>query len=170
MSGRAGRRDNLDAVRPYALDGGGKHMNCPVCGQLAPDGGKFCSNCGARLVELGPADGERKLVSVLFADVAGSTRLTELLGGEEWATIMNGGFSLMNRAVVKYGGTVGRLMGDGILAFFGVPTSHEDDAERAVLAALEMRDAADAYGAQLAARYAGRLPREALSFAVRVGV
>lgn len=145
-------------------------MNCPVCGHQNADGARFCSNCGTRLVELGPVDGERKLVSVLFADVAGSTRLTELLGGEEWATIMNGAFSLMNRSVAKYGGTVGRLMGDGILAFFGVPMAHEDDAERAVLAGLELRDAADAYGDDLAQRYKVRLPQGIPPFAVRVGV
>ncbi len=145
-------------------------MNCPVCGHQSADGARFCSNCGTRLVELGPVEGERKLVSVLFADVAGSTRLTEILGGEEWAAIMNGAFSLMNRSVAKYGGTVGRLMGDGILAFFGVPNAHEDDAERAVLAALELRDAADAYGDELTERYAGRLPGGIPPFAVRVGV
>lgn len=145
-------------------------VNCPVCGNASQAGSRFCSNCGTKLVDVGPREGERKLVSVLFADVVGSTRLTELLGAEAWAELMNGAFSLMNQAVSKYGGTVGRLMGDGILAFFGVPVAHEDDAERAVLAALELRDKADEYGAELLRRHGDKLRAQLPPFAVRVGV
>src|SRR5690606_9306941 len=117
--GRGGPRDGRPA------------MNCPVCGHANAEGSRFCSNCGTRLQEVPAAEGERKLVSVLFADVAGSTELTQRLGAEGWAEVMNGAFSVMNEAVAYYGGTVGRLMGDGILAFFGVPSAHEDDPERA---------------------------------------
>lgn len=145
-------------------------MNCPVCGHRNTEGSRFCSNCGTRLVDVKPGEGERKLVSVLFADVAGSTELTQLLGAEEWAEVMNGAFSVMNEAVAHYGGTVGRLMGDGILAFFGVPTTHEDDPERAVLAALRIRDAAAEYGEQVLGRLGGSDGVGARPFAVRVGV
>lgn len=146
-------------------------MNCLACGYANPDAARFCSQCGTRLVASGAGRGERKLVSVLFADVVGSTESTRLLGAERWAEVMNGAFSFMNEAVARYGGTVGRLMGDGILALFGVPTTHEDDAERAVLAALAMREAAAEYGRRLAeqpgAAHFGRLD---ITFTVRIGV
>ena len=144
-------------------------MNCPVCGHVNAVGSRFCSNCGTRLQELPVGEGERKLVSVLFADVAGSTEMTQLLGAEGWAEVMNGAFSVMNEAVAAYGGTVGRLMGDGILAFFGVPSAHEDDSERAVLAALRIRDGAAEYGEGVLGRLGGQAGT-ARSFAVRVGV
>jgi class 3 adenylate cyclase/tetratricopeptide (TPR) repeat protein len=82
---------------------------------------------------------------------------------------MNGAFSVMNEAVSYYGGTVARLMGDGILAFFGVPTTHEDDAERAVLAGLRLRNAAAEYGTRVMERRS-RDDAGSLAFAVRVGV
>lgn len=145
-------------------------MNCPVCGHANAEGSRFCSNCGTRLQEVPAAEGERKLVSVLFADVAGSTELTHRLGAEGWAEVMNGAFSVMNEAVAYYGGTVGRLMGDGILAFFGVPSAHEDDPERAVLAALRIRDAAAEYGESVLGRLGGGDAADARPFAVRVGV
>jgi len=144
-------------------------MSCPVCGHANAVGSRFCSNCGTRLQDVHVVEGERKLVSVLFADVAGSTELTQLLGAEGWAEVMNGAFSVMNEAVAYYGGTVGRLMGDGILAFFGVPVAHEDDPERAVLAALRLRDAATEYGEKVLGRAGGRAGH-ARPFAVRVGV
>lgn len=143
-------------------------MSCPVCGHANPVDSRFCSNCGTKLVESVSRAGERKLVSVLFADVVDSTRLTRLLGAETWADVMNGAFSIMNEAVATYGGTVGRLMGDGILAFFGVPTTHEDDAERAVLAALRIRQAMGAYDWQTSANRGAASAERALG--VRVGV
>lgn len=145
-------------------------MNCPVCGHGNAEGSRFCSNCGTRLQDVRPGEGERKLVSVLFADVAGSTELTQLLGAEGWAEVMNGAFSLMNEAVAYYGGTVGRLMGDGILAFFGASSAHEDDPERAVLAALRIRDAAAEYGGSVLERLGDRGVGAPPPFAVRVGV
>ncbi len=145
-------------------------MNCPVCGHANAAGSRYCSNCGTRLQQAPAAEGERKLVSVLFADVAGSTELTQRLGAEGWAEVMNGAFSVMNEAVAYYGGTVARLMGDGILAFFGVPSAHEDDAERAVLAALRIRDAAAEYGEGILGRVGRGDGDDARPFAVRVGV
>src|SRR5690606_7906362 len=144
-------------------------MNCPVCGHANAAGARYCSDCGTRLQDVAPVEGERKLVSVLFADVAGSTEMTQLLGAEGWAEVMNGAFSVMNEAVAAYGGTVGRLMGDGILAFFGVPSAHEDDSERAVLAALRIRDTAAAYGGGVRGRLGGQAGTARPS-AARVGV
>ena len=79
---------------------------------------------------------ERRIVTILFADVTGSTAMAESLDPEEWAEIMNEAFSYMTGPVLRYGGTVARLMGDSVLAFFGAPPAHEDDPLRAVLAGL----------------------------------
>ncbi len=74
--------------------------------------------------------GERRVVTILFCDVKGSTAFAEHLDPEEWAEIMNAAFSYLIEPVQRYGGTVARLMGDAILAFFGAPAAHEDDPQR----------------------------------------
>ena len=84
--------------------------------------------------------GERKPVTVLFADVVGSTAILEQMDAEEWTAVINEGLEVMSRAVYRYEGTVARLMGDGLLAFFGAPVAHEDDPERAVRAGLDAID------------------------------
>jgi len=82
--------------------------------------------------------GERRIVTMLFCDVKGSTAAAGNLDPEDWAQIINGIFEYMIRPIYKYEGTVARLMGDGILAFFGAPVAHEDDPQRAILAALDI--------------------------------
>lgn len=82
--------------------------------------------------------GERRVVTMLFCDLTGSTAAAEKLDPEEWAEIVNQVFELMIVPVYEYEGTVGRLMGDAILAFFGAPIAHEDDPQRAVLAGLDI--------------------------------
>jgi class 3 adenylate cyclase/tetratricopeptide (TPR) repeat protein len=82
--------------------------------------------------------GERRIVTMMFCDVKGSTAAAEQLDPEEWSEIINGAFEHMIRPVYTYEGTVARLMGDGILAFFGAPLAHEDDPQRAVLAGLDI--------------------------------
>ena len=82
--------------------------------------------------------GERRVVTMLFCDIKGSTEAAEHLDPEEWSEIINGAFEHMITPVFKYEGTVARLMGDGILAFFGAPLSHEDDPQRAILAGLDI--------------------------------
>jgi class 3 adenylate cyclase len=79
---------------------------------------------------------ERRVVTVLFCDVAGSTALAERMDPEAWTAIMNNAFEYLIEPVERYGDTIARLMGDAILAFFGAPTAHEDDPQRAVLAGL----------------------------------
>jgi class 3 adenylate cyclase/tetratricopeptide (TPR) repeat protein len=138
-------------------------LACPVCRTPNHDTAKFCSNCGSSLAQPAAIEGERKLTTVVFADVARSTAIAEQLDPEDWAAIMNGAFRFMNAAVTRYGGTVARLMGDAVLAFFGAPLAHEDDAERAVLAALEIRDAAEAYARTLKESHG-------IDFSVRVGI
>ena len=82
------------------------------------------------------AAAERRVVTMLFCDLQGSTQLAEQFDPEEWTEIVNGAFEQMVRPIYKYEGTVARLMGDGLLAFFGAPIAHEDDPRRAVLAGL----------------------------------
>ncbi len=81
-------------------------------------------------------EGERRIVTILFCDVKGSTAMAETLDPEEWAEIMNRSFEFMIEPVYRYEGTIARLMGDAILAFFGAPVAHEDDPQRSILAAL----------------------------------
>src|SRR5436190_2608890 len=152
-------------------------MKCSVCQFVNPEGARFCNNCGnplasAQTQQPAPAavqpapphsEGERKLVTVLFADVVGSTAMGETLDPEQITDIMNGAFAFLNAAVTNYGGTVGRLMGDAVLAFFGAPVAHEDDPERAVLAALEIREAAKEYAKEVGRDFG-------LDFNVRVGI
>jgi class 3 adenylate cyclase len=107
--------------------------------------------------------GERRIVTVLFADVVNSTGIAETLDPEDWTEIMNGAFEHLTAPIHRYEGTVGRLMGDGMLAFFGAPTSHEDDPQRAVLAGLDIVAAVKAYGQSLKAT-------RDLPFEVRVGI
>lgn len=83
-------------------------------------------------------EGERRVVTMLFCDVKVSTATASSLDPEEWAEIINGAFDQMIPPIYKYEGSVARLMGDGILAFFGAPIAHEDDPQRAVLAELEI--------------------------------
>lgn len=83
-------------------------------------------------------EGERRVITMLFCDAKGSTAAASRLDPEEWTEIINGAFERMIRPVYHYEGTVARLMGDGILAFFGAPIAHEDDPQRAVLAGLEI--------------------------------
>lgn len=138
-------------------------MVCQVCRNPNPPGARFCNNCGAELQAAPSEGGDRRLVTILFADVVGSTAWAERVDPEEWTEIMNAAMRFMIQAVARYEGTVARLMGDGLLALFGAPVSHEDDAERAVLAALAIRDAAKGYSRRLEPRYGQE-------FAVRVGI
>jgi class 3 adenylate cyclase/tetratricopeptide (TPR) repeat protein len=138
-------------------------MNCPRCQMANPEGAKFCLNCGNQLEAQVRVDGERKYVTVLFADVVDSTGLGERLDPEQVAEIMNGAFAFLNASVKKYDGTIARLLGDAILAFFGAPVAHEDDAERAVRAGLDIQTAAREYAKAVELDYG-------VDFAVRVGI
>ena len=110
----------------------------------------------------GTMAGERRVVTMLFCDIKGSTALAEQLDPEEWGEIVNAAFERMVRPVYRYEGTVARLMGDGLLAFFGAPIAHEDDPRRAVLAALEIVAGV--------AEFRANLPPKARELDVRVGI
>src|SRR5690242_15724257 len=107
--------------------------------------------------------GERRVITMLFCDVKGSTAAAETVDPETWTDIMNGIFEYMIRPIYKYEGTVPRLMGDAILAFFGAPIAHEDDPQRAVLAGLEIQAGIKEYAEEI------RL-KQGLEFALRVGI
>ena len=106
--------------------------------------------------------GERKPVTILFTDIAGSTALVEKLDPEEWKEIVSGAHQRVSQAVYQYEGTIAQLLGDGVLAFFGAPVTHEDDPIRAVHAALDIQ--------QEIGKYAGELKGCVDDFQMRIGL
>jgi len=169
--------------RPLAAETG-----CPQCGSSNPVGQKFCDCCGSPLVELAegrserdPRDytpkhladkilhaksaleGERKQVTVLFADVKGSMDLAEQVDPEEWHRILNRFFEILTDGVHRFEGTVNQYTGDGIMALFGAPIAHEDHAQRACYAAMHLSEELRRYANDL------RLSK-GLNFAVRMGL
>ncbi|MGD2078034.1 MAG: adenylate/guanylate cyclase domain-containing protein, partial [Chloroflexota bacterium] len=111
----------------------------------------------------GLMEGERRIVTILFCDVQGSTAAASSLDPEEWSEIINGAFQHMIEPVYRYEGTVARLMGDGLLAFFGAPIAHEDDPQRAILAGLDILEAIGRYRQEVQRRWG-------LALDVRVGI
>jgi class 3 adenylate cyclase/tetratricopeptide (TPR) repeat protein len=139
-----------------AMDG--NPVTCPSCGQENPPGARFCNDCGTRLATataggLRPytprhlaetiatrsaLEGERKPVTVLFADVVRSMELAERVDPEEWHGLLNRLFRILGDGVHRYEGSINQYTGDGIMALFGAPLAHEDHALRACAAALDM--------------------------------
>ena len=113
---------------------------CPACGVENPEGSRFCNACGERFSEASPASEVRKTVTVIFCDVTGSTALGERLDAEALRRVMMRYFDAMTQAIERHGGTVEKFIGDAVMAVFGIPTTHEDDAIRAVRAADDMRE------------------------------
>jgi class 3 adenylate cyclase len=114
---------------------------CASCGSTNPDPAKFCNACGERLAAREPSP-RRRIVAALFCDLVGSTELAERTDPEVLRRILNRYFDVMRAAIERHGGTVEKFIGDAVVGAFGMPVSHEDDALRAVRAALEMRRAA----------------------------
>jgi class 3 adenylate cyclase len=114
---------------------------CASCGQANPQGARFCNACAAPL-EAGQVEREkRKTVSIVFCDITGSTQLGESTDPEALRALLARYFERMRGIVESHGGSVEKFIGDAVMAVFGVPASHEDDALRACRAAVEMRDA-----------------------------
>ncbi len=164
---------------------------CSNCGTLNDPTAKFCKNCGQpqdvnstttippstldtvtrRDLSAGMQDGERRVLTMLFCDIKGTTALAEQLDPEEWADIMDGAFERLIAATTRYEGTIARLMGDAILAFFGAPVAHEDDPYRAVRAALDIVRDFHPYQVQTCERLKSRGIRvEGAEFEGRVGI
>ncbi|HEY1563360.1 MAG TPA: adenylate/guanylate cyclase domain-containing protein [Gaiellaceae bacterium] len=114
---------------------------CAACGHELPESGKFCPECGAPVVPAVAPREQRKVVTVLFCDVAGSTELGESTDPEALRAVLARYFERMKEIVERHGGSVEKFIGDAVMAVFGVPVVHEDDALRACRAAIEMRDA-----------------------------
>lgn len=108
-------------------------------------------------------DGERRVASVIFADIKDSTQVLEQLGTETWVEMMNNVFQVLETEIYRYSGEVGQFRGDGLVAFFGAKLANEDDPEHAVLAALSMQEAVKAYAAEF-------ILRTGVELSMRVGV
>jgi class 3 adenylate cyclase/tetratricopeptide (TPR) repeat protein len=116
-------------------------IRCPSCGEENPERFRLCGYCGTALAPSAPARETRKTVTVLFTDVTGSTALGERLDPESLRDVMGRYFASMREVIERHGGTVEKYIGDAVMAVFGVPVVHEEDALRAVRAAVEMREA-----------------------------
>ena len=112
---------------------------CPSCGTENREGARFCDSCAAPLGRGTRAREQRKTVTVLFCDVTGSTALGERLDPERLRAVIARYFEEAKTVIERHGGTVEKFIGDAVMAVFGVPLVHEDDALRAVRAAAEMR-------------------------------
>lgn len=166
--------DNRAEAR-FCLECGQKlEVTCPQCGKKLPPAAKFCDGCGQVLSPASPPpdysrphsytpkfladkiltsrngiEGERKLVTVLFADVAGFTSISEKLDPEEVHEIMDGCFKILMDEIHKYEGTINQFTGDGVMALFGAPLAHEDHVQRACNAALAIQNSLSRYSQRL---------------------
>jgi len=164
--------------------------SCSQCGRSLPAEAAFCDGCGARMADSAQEDlpsarspasytpkhlaerilhsrsaleGERKQVTVLFADVKGSMALAEQVDAEEWHLILDRFFAILSEGVHRFEGTVNQYTGDGIMALFGAPLAHEDHAQRACHAALHLSEVLRSYAQELRRD-------QGLDFSVRMGL
>lgn len=142
----------------FCLECGTRFVVCPNCGTVNPPIARFCIECGTALAQqnskvaeaastttktappeiLLPPE-ERRVVTIMFADITGSTPLADRLDPEDMRAILTGYFNLMAEQIRKHGGTVEKYIGDAVMAVFGAPIAHEDDPDRAIRAALDMQ-------------------------------
>src|SRR5437763_331035 len=154
--------DNREGCKFCTQCGAALALGCPACGASNDPGDRFCGECGARLNEASSmtaevasagggiaAEGERKQLTVLFADVQGSMDLQENLDPEVWAGIMGRFVQILAEGIRVCGGTVDKFTGDGIMALFGAPVAQEDHARRACHAAWHLTKAVAAYAQDL---------------------
>src|SRR3954449_9281750 len=123
-------------------------MLCPSCATQIPADARFCSSCGYAITATQAE--ERRITTVLFADLVGFTGLAERRDPETVKRLIDSCFQLLVDDITSFGGRVDKIMGDAIVALFGAPVAHEDDAERAVRAALRMQGTLRAYADSLA--------------------
>ena len=113
-------------------------MTCQACGLGVPEGARFCPHCGKSQAS---STEERRLVTVLFADIVGFTTFSQDLDPEQVKRLVDRTFRRLGQEIQRFGGRVDKIVGDQIVALFGAPIAHADDPERAVRAGLAMRDA-----------------------------
>ena len=130
---------------------------CEKCGGEYAEGARFCPACGAPLAETRMRAETRKTVTIVFSDLAGSTSMGERLDPESVRRVMSRYFAEMRSALERHGGTVEKFIGDAVMAVFGVPTLHEDDALRAVRATADMRNSLAALNDDLEQKWGVRL-------------
>src|SRR3954465_2403873 len=138
-------------------------VRCPACGETNPQRAKFCLECGTSLAAVRASAEERRTVTVVFADMVGSTALGERLDSESLRRVMDRYYDALRTAVEGEHGTVAKFIGDAVMAVWGAREVHEDDAVRAVRAAAAMRAALSALNEDLEPRWGVRL-------GVRIGV
>ena len=183
--------ENPDGNRFCGACGEALDAKCPKCGHDNPPDHKFCGQCGAAIESVDQAaapsvepprpaytpphlaekvlksraalEGERKQVTVLFADIKGSMELVGQLDAETWHKILDGFFAILTDCIHRFEGTVNQFTGDGVMALFGALIAHEDHAQRACYAALQMRDQLRDYGDRLRIEHG-------ISFGVRGGI
>lgn len=179
--------ENPAAARFCMGCGDSLEVPCVACGTALPPGAHFCFSCGHELQEGATADeagqsamsvasgiadelraitaaaGERRTITMMFCDVKDSTRTAERMDPESWSDIMRTAMDCFVAPVERYGGTVARLLGDAILAYFGAPEAHEDDPQRAILAGLEILECTADLCRQVQAQHG-------TDFNVRVGI
>ena len=129
-------------VSDFAAPAAIRSSVCPSCGEESPSGFRFCGACGSRWPRVAietDLEGERRWATVLFGDLAGFTHLSEATDPEELRLFVDRCTSRMGEIVDHYGGWIDKVIGDALMAVFGAPITHEDDAERAVLAGLELQ-------------------------------
>ncbi|HEY9900481.1 MAG TPA: adenylate/guanylate cyclase domain-containing protein [Pantanalinema sp.] len=142
-------------------------MHCHACRYELPTHALFCAQCGVRQLidaeSAAEAAGDRRVVTVLFADVSGFTAMSEKLDPEQVTAIVNRFFAVLTEPIYRFGGVVDKYIGDAIMALFGAPIAHEDDPERAVRAAFDMQLAAAAFAEELQAQ-------TGITLKVRIGI
>jgi class 3 adenylate cyclase len=126
-------------ARPYAPG----CMVCRACNVESPEGAAFCLRCGTPLSGESPPRDERRIVTVIFVDLVGFTARAELLDPEEVRALLTPYHERVRREIESFGGVVEKFIGDAVMGIFGAPLAHGDDAERAVRAALVVRDHID---------------------------
>lgn len=148
-------------------------MRCSACGQESPGTFRFCGNCGARLPVSPTAhradhkDAEKRQLTVLFCDIVGSTVLSRQLDSEDYREVLRLYQEACAAIVHRYGGRVASCVGDGLMIYFGYPIAHENDAERAALAGLDIVEAVDGLAPKLRI---GELPRLSVRVGIHTGV
>jgi class 3 adenylate cyclase/tetratricopeptide (TPR) repeat protein len=172
MRCRACSSENREGRRFCAGCGAELVIECPACGSANEPGDRFCGACGAALTAAAapaPPATERRMVSVLFADLVGFTALSGARDPEEVRELLSSYFEAARRTIERHGGNVEKFIGDAVMAVWGAPVAQEDDAERAVRVALELVDAVRALGERTGTALAARAGVATGEAAVTVG-